>query len=165
MLGARIDVIQPQIRNFITYLGPLPDKKTLTAVVKHDKTSWLDRNNRQKCSRLQRTLLIWKGCYGCVWRCIGSHDYVVYEIMSVHVCKQQPDDLESVVIVSTLSWLVISCGWRMDGTVGGARDGDWVVRMSHFYGSHKGSWKGTATLCRLCVFYCGLCFETYMVVI
>ncbi len=32
-------------------------------------------------------------------------------------------------------------------TVGGARDGggDWVVRTSHFYGSHKGSWKNTAT--------------------
>ncbi len=29
----------------------------------------------------------------------------------------------------------------MDGTVGGARDGDWVVLTSHFYGSHKGSEK------------------------
>ncbi len=34
--------------------------------------------------------------------------------------------------------------------------GDWVVLTSHFYGSHKGSWKATATLYRLCVIYCGL---------
>ncbi len=33
MLGARIDVIQPQIRNLIAYLLPLPDKKTTTDVV------------------------------------------------------------------------------------------------------------------------------------
>ncbi len=26
-------------------------------------------------------------------------------------------------------------------TVGGARGSDWVVLTSHFYGSHKGSWK------------------------
>ncbi len=32
MLGARIDVIQPQIRNLITYLLPLPDKQPTTAV-------------------------------------------------------------------------------------------------------------------------------------
>ncbi len=29
----------------------------------------------------------------------------------------------------------------MDGTMGGARDGDWVFLTSHFYGSHKGSEK------------------------
>ncbi len=39
MMGARIDVIQPQIRNLIAYLLPLPDKKPTTAVVKRDKTS------------------------------------------------------------------------------------------------------------------------------
>ncbi len=61
MLGARIDVIQPQIRNLIADLLTLPDKKTMTAVVKHDKMSGLDRNNRQKCSRLKGTLLIRKG--------------------------------------------------------------------------------------------------------
>ncbi len=60
MMGARIDVIQPQIRNLIAYLLPLPDKKPTTAVVKRDKTSELDRNDHQKCSRLQRTLLIRK---------------------------------------------------------------------------------------------------------
>ncbi len=45
-------------------------------------------------------------------------------------------------------------------TVGGARDGDWRWWLSrstsHFYGSHKDSWKITATLCRLCELYCGL---------
>ncbi len=45
MLGARIDVIQPQIRNLIAYLLPLPDKKPTTAVVKRDKTSGMDRND------------------------------------------------------------------------------------------------------------------------
>ncbi len=39
MLADRIDVMQPQIRNLIAYLLPLPDKKTTTAVVKRDKTS------------------------------------------------------------------------------------------------------------------------------
>ncbi len=61
MLGARINVIQPQIRNLIAYLLPLPDKKPTTTVLKRDKTSGLDRNDRQKCSYLQRTLLIRKG--------------------------------------------------------------------------------------------------------
>ncbi len=61
MLGARIDVIQTQIRNLITYLLPLPDKKLMTAVVKSNKTSGLDRNDHQIFSRLQRTLLIRKG--------------------------------------------------------------------------------------------------------
>ncbi len=41
-------------------------------------------------------------------------------------------------------------------TVGGARGGDWVVLTSHFYGSQKGSWKITTTLCRLCELYCRL---------
>ncbi len=61
MLGARIDVVEAPIWNFKAYLMPLPDKKPTTAVVKQDKTSGLDRNDRQKCSRLQRTLLIRKG--------------------------------------------------------------------------------------------------------
>ncbi len=56
MLGDRIDAIQAQIRNLIIYLLPLLDKKTTTAVVKHDKTSGLDRNESQTWSRLQRTL-------------------------------------------------------------------------------------------------------------
>ncbi len=60
MLGARIDAIQPQIKDFTIYLVSPPDKKTMTAVVKHDKTSGLDRNDRQKCSHLQHTLLIRK---------------------------------------------------------------------------------------------------------
>ncbi len=80
---------------------PLPDKKPTTAVVKRDKTSGLDRNDRQKCSHLQRTLLIRKGsinyCLLLLWvrlkTSYASH-YVVYEIMSVCMCvKQQTDDL------------------------------------------------------------------------
>ncbi len=61
MLGARIDVVEASIWNLNAYLLPLPDKKTMTAVViKCDKTSGLDRNDRQKSPRLQRTLLIRK---------------------------------------------------------------------------------------------------------
>ncbi len=80
---------------------PLPDKKTTTAVVKQDKTSELDRNDRQKCSHLQRTLLIRKVsikyCLLLLWARLkisyASH-YVVYEIMSVCMCvKQQTDNL------------------------------------------------------------------------
>ncbi len=39
----------------------------------------------------------------------------------------------------------------MDGAVLGmvTEGGDWVVMTSHFYGSHKGWWKSTATLCML----------------
>ncbi len=61
MSGARINVIQPQIRNLISFLLPLPDKKPTTAVVKRDKTSGLDRNDHQKCSRLQRTCNGYRG--------------------------------------------------------------------------------------------------------
>ncbi len=78
MLGAKIDVIQPQIRIF-------SQKKQTTAVVKRNKTSWLDRNHRQTWSRLQRKLLIRKGknkivfcCYGRVWRFLASPEYIVH---------------------------------------------------------------------------------------
>ncbi len=60
MLWARIDVVETPIWNFNAYLLPLPDKKPTTAVVKRDKTSGLDKNDSQKCLRLQRTLLIRK---------------------------------------------------------------------------------------------------------
>ncbi len=45
--------------------------------------------------------------------------------------------------------------------VGDWRGGDWVVLTSHFYVSHKGSWKITASLFRLCAFYCGLFWNIY----
>ncbi len=100
MLGARINVIQPQIRNLIAYLMPLPDKKKNDdAVIKHNKTSRLNRNDFQKCSRLQRTLLIRYKVLSFVvmsefWRFHASHNGVVYELMSVCMCvKQQTDDL------------------------------------------------------------------------
>jgi len=35
-------------------------------------------------------------------------------------------------------------------------EGGTIVLTSHFYGSHNGLWKGTATLCRLCALVCGL---------
>ncbi len=81
MSGARIDVIEASIWHFKAYLLSLPDKKTMTAVVKRIKTSRLDRNHLVFCS------------YGRVWRFLASHDYAVYEIMSVCMCvKQQTDD-------------------------------------------------------------------------
>ncbi len=117
MLGARIDVIQPQIRNLIAYLLPLPDKKTTTAVVKRDKTSGLDRKDRQKCLRLQRTLLIRKGSIKYFVVMGASEDFlhvttVVYEIMSVCMCvKQQIDDLY-IIICNCIYIVVINCGWN-----------------------------------------------------
>ncbi len=46
MLGARINVVEALIWNFNAYLLA---KKTTTAVVKCNKTSGLNRNDRQKC--------------------------------------------------------------------------------------------------------------------
>ncbi len=48
MLGARINIVQPQIRNLIAYLLPLPDKKkqNITAEIKRNKTSRLEGNDR-----------------------------------------------------------------------------------------------------------------------
>ncbi len=46
--------------NLTAYLLPLPDKNPTTSMVKRDKTSRLDRNHHQNCSRLQRTLLVRK---------------------------------------------------------------------------------------------------------
>ncbi len=71
----------------------------MSAVVKRDKTSGLDRNYSQKCLRLQHTLLIRKGLIKyclLLWARLkisyASH-YVMYE-MSVCMCvKQQTDDL------------------------------------------------------------------------
>ncbi len=95
MLCARIEVIQPQIRNLIVYLLPLPDKILTTAVVKQDKTSRLDRNDRQTWSRLQRTLLIRKcsikDCLLLLWACLKisciSRLCCVWNNVCVHVCK------------------------------------------------------------------------------
>ncbi len=63
--------------------------------------SGLDKNDRQKCLRLQLTLLIRKGsikyCLLLLWARLKisyAYHYVVYEIMSVCMCvKQQTDDL------------------------------------------------------------------------
>ncbi len=131
MLGARIDVIQPQIRNLIAYLLPLPDKIPTTAVVKRDKTSGLDRNHRQKCLRLQCTLLIRKGsikyCLLLLWARLkisyASHDCVLYEIMKYMCVKQQTDNLKSFVIVYILLWLIVAGGWMV------TEGGDWGRHM------------------------------------
>ncbi len=41
-----------------------------------------------------------------------SHDYVVYEIMSVCMCvKQQTDDLY-IIICNCIYSVVINCGWN-----------------------------------------------------
>ncbi len=121
MLGARIDVIQPQIRNLIAYLLPLPDTKPTTAVLKQDKTSGLDRNHHQKCLCLQRTLLIRKGSIKCclllLWArlkisCVSRLCRVLNTLMSVcmHV-KQQTDDLY-IIICNCIYIVVINCGWN-----------------------------------------------------
>ncbi len=79
----------------------------MTAVVKCDKMSALDRNNRQNarvCSahflsekdkKKYCLLLLWiMVCVSRLHISYASHDYVVYEIMSVCMCvKQQNDDL------------------------------------------------------------------------
>ncbi len=107
MLGARIDIIQPQIRNLMVYLLPLQDKKTMTAVVKHDKTSGLDRNESQTWSRLQHTLLIRKDSIKyfllLLWArlkisCI-SRLCCVWNNVCVYVCK------------TTNWWFIIICNW------------------------------------------------------
>ncbi len=50
MLGANIDVIQPQIRNLIAYLLPLPDKKQqqlcLNEIKRVDWTETIVKNAR-----------------------------------------------------------------------------------------------------------------------
>ncbi len=53
MSSARIDVKQPRIRNMTAYLLPLPDKKLMTAVVKRDEMSGLDRNARFLSEKVQ----------------------------------------------------------------------------------------------------------------
>ncbi len=84
-------------------------------------------------------------------------------VSSVKVNLYDFDMVSSVKVnLSTCFRVVVSQQWHGRDvvwgfgkrTVGGARDGDWrrcwVVLTSHCYGSHKGSWKGTAALCRLC---------------
>ncbi len=100
----------------------LPDKKTTTAVVKCDKTRGLDRNDRQKWSRLQSTL-IRKGsikyCLLLLWvhlkiSCI-SRLCRVWNNVCVHVCKTR--NWWFIIICNCLYIVVINCGWRMDRTV------------------------------------------------
>ncbi len=101
MLGARIDVVQSPIWNFIAYLLPLPDKKNpTTAVVKRDKTSGPDRKDRQKMlaiavhtsyqKRLNKVLSFVVMDYGL---CYVSKDFLCFSWLCcvwnvcVHVCK------------------------------------------------------------------------------
>ncbi len=121
MLSARINVIQPQIRKSIMYLLPLPHKKKTTAVVKRDemdRTETIVKHDRLWSAHFlseKVQLSIVFCCYGCVWRFldyIASHDYIVYEIMSVCMCvKQQTDDLYTI-ICKCIYNVVINCGWN-----------------------------------------------------
>ncbi len=47
MLGARIDTIQPQIRNLITYLLPLPDKLWLNEIIGADWTETIVKHDQK----------------------------------------------------------------------------------------------------------------------
>ncbi len=51
-------------------------------------------------------------CYGCVWRFLASHDYVVYEIMSVCMCVKQQTDYLYIIICNCIYIGVINCGWN-----------------------------------------------------
>ncbi len=57
---------------------------------------------------------------------------------------------------SEMAWM--RCCLRVWQKDGGRCSGRWLKAVTSsditFYGSHKGSWKGTATLCRLCELYC-----------
>ncbi len=73
MLGARIYVIQPHIRHFIAYLLPLPDKKTMTAGVKRDKTTGQKPSPNMimfaahfLSEKVQKSIVFC--CYGRIWR-------------------------------------------------------------------------------------------------
>ncbi len=116
MLGARINVVEAPIWHCNAYLLPLPDKKPTAAVVKRDKTSGLDRNHRQTWSRLQHTLLIRKGsikyCLLLLWRFLASHDYAMYEIMSVCMCVKQQTDDWIICLIICMYIVVIICGWN-----------------------------------------------------
>ncbi len=119
MLGARIDVVEAPIWNVKAYLLPLPDKKTMSAVVKRDKTSGLDRNYSQKCWHLQRTLLIRKGsvkyCLLLLWARLkisyASHCHVWN--VCVHVCKTTNWRFICLIIYCNCLYIVvINCGWN-----------------------------------------------------
>ncbi len=115
MLGARIDIIQPQIRNLVFWsCWHCQTKKTMTAV--RDKTSGLNRNDHQTWSRLQHTLLIWKGsityCLLLLWACRKisciSQIYCVWHNVCVHVCKTINWQFISYHIVYTVLWLIVA---------------------------------------------------------
>ncbi len=117
MLGARIDVIQPQIRNLIAYLLPLPDKKQTTAVVKQDKTSRLDRNHGQKSLSLKRTLLIRK----------GSIKYCLFGFVNLF-------DMFPCCCCSAMAWTRCCLGvWQKDG---GRCSGWWLKAVTESFGRH-----------------------------
>ncbi len=118
MLCARINVIQPQNRNLITYLLPLPDKKRrqlwLNEIKRVDWTETIVKNARVCSTHFlsEKAQSIVFCCYGCVWRFLASHEYVVYEIMSVCMgVKQQTHDLY-IIICNCIYIVVINCGWN-----------------------------------------------------
>ncbi len=167
--------MQPQIRNLIAYLLPLPDKKPRTAVVKRDKTSGLDRNDRQKYSRLQHTLLIRKGsltncllllCARLKISCISGL-CCVWNNVCVHVCKTS--NWWFIIICNCIYIVVINCGWRMDGAMDGAWDGEWRRWLSSsdvtFLQKSQGLVKKHGYFMHSVWALLWIdCFETYMVV-
>ncbi len=137
--------------------------------------SGLDRNGHQKCSHLQRTLLIRKGsikyCLLLLWArlkisCI-SQICGVWNNVCVHVCKTT--NWRFIIICNCLYIVMINCGWRMDGTVGGAQDGDWRRWLSSsdvtFLRTSQGLVKKHSYFMQaVCILLWIDCFETYMVV-
>ncbi len=171
MLGARIDVIQPQMRNLIAYLLQLPNKKT-TTVVKRDKTSRLNRKDRQNCSRLQCTLLIRKDSIKywllLLWARLKiswiSRLCCVWSNVYVHVCK-------------TTKWqFIIICNCIYSVGIGQVQDGGrcsgWWLKgwMSSsditFLRKSQGLVKRHSYFMQaVCTLLWIDCFKTYMVVI
>ncbi len=88
-------------------------------MVKRDKTSELDRNDHQKCSRLQRTLLIRKDsikyCLLLLWASMNisciSRLCPVWNNVCVHVCKTT--NWRFICNICNCIYIaVINCGWN-----------------------------------------------------
>ncbi len=141
MLGTGIDIIQPQIRNLL----PLLDKKPTTAVVKRNKKSGLNRSDRQTWSCLQRTLLIRKDSikyclllWWLAWRFLASHEYVVYEIMSVYKCLKQQTDGLYIIICNCIYSVVMNCGWNNNVAVKTVACWNWNIFTSSSWLDRQG---------------------------
>jgi len=146
MLGARIDVIQPQMRNLILFLLPLSDKNRrqlwLNTIKRADWTETIIKHDR--------VVIMWSWSL-CM--CVKQQTVDLYETDLVSSVK---DNLSDMFPCWCCSAMVRCClgVWQKDG----GQCSGWWLSTSDITFLQKSQWlmKKHSYFMQVCALYCGL---------